>query len=164
MGDAHREIDEHRKVPPMSRVNNPDNSLPYHLRGAFRGYETALGRYLKRFDLPLSQFYILRLQWSEDGSTQSDIARRAFMSESVTSQVIKKMEDQSLLRRKPNPKDSRAQFVFLTPRGEALRETIAKEGIQISMKNSPEISREDMKTAIQVLQKVREGFDRFNAK
>lgn len=148
----------------MSRVNNPDNSLPYHLRGAFRGYETALGRYLKRFDLPPSQFYILRLQWNEAGDTQRDIARRAFMTESVASQVIKKMENRGLLRRKPNPEDSRGQLVSLTAQGRTLRERIAVDGIKISTENAPNISREDMKTAIRVLQLVREGFDRYNAK
>lgn len=148
----------------MSRINNPYNSLPYHLRGAFRGYETALGRYLKRYDLPLSQFYILRLQWDEKGDSQKDIAKRAFMSESVASQVIKKMEERGLLRRKADPRDSRAQSVSLTNFGKTLRETIAREGIKISTENAPDISREDMKTAIQVLQKVREGFDLFNAK
>lgn len=147
----------------MSLVNNPENSLPYHLRGAFRGYETALGRYLKRYDLPLSQFYILRLQWDERGNNQTDIANRAFMTESVASQVIKKMEGRGLLRRKPNPEDSRAQLVFPTERGTALRETIASEGIQISNKNSPDIPREDIKTAIRVLKKVRQGFDIYNA-
>jgi len=147
----------------MSQINNPNNSLPYHLRGAFRGYETALGRYLKRFELPLSEFYILRLQWADEGNSQKDIAQRAFMSESVASQVIKKMESKALLRRKPNPKDSRGYLVFLTGRGETLREIIAKEGIQISTKNAPNISREDMKTAIRVLEKVREGFDLYNA-
>ena len=147
----------------MSQTNNPDNSLPYHLRGAFRGYETALGRYLKRYDLPLSQFYILRLQWDTQGNSQRDIAQRAFMSESVASQVIKKMEERGLLRRKPHPEDSRAQRVSLTAFGKNLRETIAREGIQISTENAPDILREDMKTAIQVLKKVREGFDLFNA-
>ena len=101
----------------MSRINNPENSLPYHLRGAFRGYETALGRHLKRYDIPTSQFYILRLQWDPEGNNQKDIARRAFMSESVASQVIKKMEERGLLRRKPNPKDSRAYLVSLTAIG-----------------------------------------------
>lgn len=147
----------------MSRINNPENSLPYHLRGAFRGYETALGRYLKRYDLPLSQFYILRLQWDKKGNSQTDIANQAFMSESVASQVIKKMEARNLLRRKANPKDSRAQLVYLTARGTALRETIASEGIQISTENAPDIPREDIKTAIRVLKKVREGFDLYNA-
>ena len=147
----------------MNRINNPDNSLPYHLRGAFRGYETALGRYLKRYDLPASQFYILRLQWNPEGNSQKDIAERAFMSESVASQVIKKMEDRGLLRRKPNPADSRAHLVSLTISGDKFREAIATEGIQISTRHAPDISREDMKTAIQVLNKVRKGFDLYNA-
>lgn len=147
----------------MRRINNPDNSLPYHLRGAFRGFEIALGRYLKRFDLPLSQFYILRLQWDENGSTQGDIAKHAFMSESVASQVIKKMETRGLVRRKPDPNDNRSQRVSLTRTGEKLRDIITKEGMQISTENAPEISPEDMKTAIQVLKKIREGFDLYNA-
>lgn len=147
----------------MSRINNPNNSLPYHLRGAFRGYETALGRHLKRYDIPTSQFYILRLQWGEEGDSQKDIAKRAFMSESVASQVIKKMEDRGLLKRKPNPTDSRAHLVSLTVSGRKFREAIVKEGIQISSEHTPDISREDMKTAIQVLNKVREGFNLYNA-
>ncbi len=148
----------------MSLVNDPNNSLPYHLRGAFRGYETALGRHLKRYDLPLSEFYILRLQWVKEGTPQSDIAARAFMSESVASQVIKKMEDKNLIRRKPNPKDSRSHVVFLTAQGQTVREKIVKEGIQISADNAPDINRQDWITTIEVLKKVREGFDLYNAK
>ena len=148
----------------MKRINNPENSLPYHLRGAFRGFETALGRYLKQFDLPLSQFYILRLQWDEDGSSQGHIAKLAFMSESVASQVIKKMETRGLVRRKPNPNDNRSQHVSLTRTGEKLREVIVKDGLKISAENGPEISSEDMKTTIQILKKVRESFELYNAK
>ena len=147
----------------MSQPNNPEKSLPYHLRGAFRGFETALGRYLKRYDLPLSQFYILRLQWCDAGNTQHDIAKRAFMSQSVASQVVKKMENRGLLRRKRDPQDSRVLRVSLTSTGEKLRTKIVSDGLQISTANAPKISREDMKTAIEVLQKVREGFDLYNA-
>ena len=148
----------------MSRINNPKNSLPYYLRGAFRGYEIALGRYLKRYDLPLSQFHILRLQWDKNGNVQNKIADRAFMSASVTSQVIKAMENRDLLMRKSDPNDSRSRLVSLTPKGRALRDKIAREGIQISAKNAPKISKEDMKTAMEVLKKVKEGFDLYNAK
>ena len=116
----------------MNRINNPDNSLPYHLRGAFRGYETALGRYLKRFGLPVSQFYILRLQWDTSGNNQTDLAKRAFMSESVASQVIKKMEVNGLVRRKPDPEDSRKHLVSLTYTGEKLRTKIANNAVTIS--------------------------------
>ena len=147
----------------MSLVNNPNNSLTYHLRGAFRGYEIALRRYLKRYTLPFSEFHILRLQWDEAGNSQTGIAERAFMSESVASQVIKKMEGKTLLRRKPDPEDNRAHLVLLTAYGKTLREKIVTEGIQISDRNAPDISRADMITAIEVLKKVREGFDLYNA-
>ena len=147
----------------MSRINNPKNSLPYYLREAFRGYEIALSRYLKRYELPLSQFHILRLQWDAQGNPQNEIADRAFMSASVTSQVIKAMENRDLLMRKPNPNDSRSRLVSLTPKGRALREKIASEGIHISTKHAPKISKDDMRTAMEVLQKVKEGFDLYNA-
>lgn len=146
----------------MSRINNPENSLPYFLRGAFREFETALGRYLAEFGLPLSYFYILRLQWNENGNSQVDIANRAFMTQSVASQVLKKMENSNLVRRKTDPKDGRSRIVQLTATGEALRERIASDGIKISNENAPDISRQDMKTAIEVLIKVRLGFEEFN--
>ena len=148
----------------MSRINNPENSLPYHLRGAFRGYEIALGRYLKAYDLPLSQFYILRLQWEGNENTQKWIAEQAFMSDSVASQVIKSMENRGLLRRKTNPSDSRSLVVSLTHSGIALREKIAKDGIQISTEHAPKISKQDIQTAMEVLKKVKAGFDLYNAK
>jgi len=146
----------------MSRINNPEKSLPYILRGAFRGFETALGRYLTAYDLPLSQFYILRLQWSETGNSQIHIAERAFMTESVASQVLKKMESRDLVRRKPDPNDGRGRLVHLTARGKALREEIVSDGINIANENGPSISKQDMKTTINVLMKVRESFEIYN--
>lgn len=146
----------------MSRINNPDNSLPYFLRGAFRGFETALGRYLTEFDLPVSQFYILRLQWNENGNSQIDIAERAFMTESVASQVLKKMEARDLVRRKADPNDRRSRLVHLTRTGQKMRERIVTDGIQISKEHKPKITREEMKTTIEVLIKVRQSFKEYN--
>ena len=147
----------------MSTVNNPDKSLPYHIRGAFRGFETALSRYLAEIDLPLSQFYILRHQWDELGYQQSDIAEKACMSESVASQVIKKMEESGLVKRKADPNDSRKRRVVLTPRGKTLREEVMMHGINLSKNHGPRISREDMMTTISVLIEVKKAFDLYNA-
>lgn len=146
-----------------SKINNPNNSLPHHIRGAFRGYETALSRYLTALDCPLSHFHILRLQWNDDGETQKHIATQAFMTESVASQVIKAMEKKGLLVRKTDRADSRKRRVFLTPEGKTLRERLVVEGIKISKQHAPDVSAEDVKTAIHVLIKVREAFDLYNA-
>lgn len=146
----------------MSHRNNPEHSLPYYIRGAFREFETALGRYLAPYNIPLSQFYILRLQWNEAGNSQIDISERSFMSESVASQVIKKMEENDLVRRKPDPSDRRSRLVLLTPKGKAIRDKIMQDGIKISKENTPDISPEDIRTTMEVLLKVRRGFEALN--
>lgn len=147
-----------------SELNNPDNSLPFHIRAAFRGFETALSRYLATVDIPLSQFYILRLNWEECGHQQNDIAERACMTESVASQVIQKMVKSGLLARQADAEDARKRLVVLTEKGQSLRRKIAKEGIAISTKNAPKISKEDMKTTISVLMEIKKGFDIYNNK
>lgn len=147
----------------MSKKNNPNHSLPYHIRGAFRGFETALGRYLAVLDLPLSQFYILRLQWDALGSSQNEIAERACMTESVASQVIQKMEKAGLLKRKTDAEDARKRRVYITKKGETLREKVMRDGIQISKEHAPNLSREDIKTTISALIEVKRAFDTYNA-
>jgi len=146
----------------MNKINNPAYSLPFHIRGAFRGFETALSRYLATINVPVSQFYILRLQWDEMGNSQNDIADKACISESVASQVIQKMEKNGLLDRKADIKDARKRRVFLTPKGETLRKNVLQKGLQLSQKHGPNISREDMLTTITVLLEVKKAFDIYN--
>lgn len=145
-----------------STVNNPDHSLPHHLRGAFRGFETALARYLETIGVPLSYFYILRQQWDGLGTSQTSLATKSFMTESVASQVIKKMVNDKLLRRERDPNDRRIWLVHLTPKGLAMREKIVVEGIHISSKHAPKIPAEDVLKTIEVLRKIREAFDMYN--
>ena len=145
-----------------SDVNDPNLSLPYHIRGAFRGFETSLSRYLATKNLPLSHFYILRLTWDHDGQTQKHIADKSFMTESVASQVIKAMEKNGLLKRRLDRSDARKKKVFLTPKGQKLRDEIIMRGHNLSNTHSPDITAEDIKTTINVLIKVREAFDIYN--
>lgn len=148
----------------MNMINRPESSLPYHIRSAFRGFETALARYLIQWDLPLSQFYILRLEWAEDGNTQTEIAKKACMSESVASQVIQKMEKAGFVKRKSVKGDSRKRGVYITAKGKALRNSIVNDGIQISNEHSPNISRDDMLTTISVLSEVTRAFEVYNTR
>ena len=121
-----------------------------------------LARYLSDFDLPLSHFYILRIQWCDEGYSQKQISKKVFMTESVTSQVIKAMEKNGLIKRKFDPADSRKRRVFLTSKGNELREKIVVAGMELAKSNQPNISREDLITTIDVLVKIRAAFDSYN--
>ena len=73
------------------------------------------------------------------------------------------MEKAGLLQRKDDKKDGRKRQVYITPKGQSLRDAILSEGIQISKENSPNISREDLLTTISVLIEVKRAFDVFNS-
>lgn len=143
-------------------LSKPEKSLPYHIRGAFRGYETALARYVATKGIPLSHFYILRLEWNDQGHSQKHVADKSFMTESVASQVIKAMEEDGLLHRNPDPTDSRKKLVCLTSKGEELRKELSLDGLGISKTYTPNISKEDVKTAMRVLMQIRGAFENYN--
>ena len=138
--------------------------MPHHLRGAFRGFETALARYLETLDVPLSYFYIIRQQWDGTGYSQSLLAAKSFMTESVASQVIKKMIGEGLLRREKDETDGRAWTIHLTEKGRNLREDVVVQGIGISTTYAPDLSRGDILTTSNVLKKIRAAFDAYNEK
>jgi len=97
-------------------------AFTYQLRGAFRAYEIALGRYLQSFDLPLSHFYVFQIPWLEGGHSQKHLADHAFMSESVLSQVLKKMIEKNLVARMSTPLNMKqGRKVILTEKGNSLR-------------------------------------------
>jgi len=71
------------------------------------------------------QFVLLAsLWWLEDHGhfppTQARLAEQAGTDPMMTSQVIRKLESRGLLQRAPNPTDSRARQLRLTPAGRAL--------------------------------------------
>jgi DNA-binding MarR family transcriptional regulator len=60
---------------------------------------------------------ILRFLSHEDGVTQVDIARNSHFTAPTVSVTLKKMEDEGLIARKTDKKDTRRTRVFITEKG-----------------------------------------------
>jgi DNA-binding MarR family transcriptional regulator len=60
---------------------------------------------------------ILRFLSHEDGVTQVDIARNSHFTAPTVSVTLKKMEDEGLISRKTDKKDTRRTRVFITEKG-----------------------------------------------
>jgi len=135
----------------------------YQLRGAFRAYEIALGRFLQDYDLPLSHFYVLRIFWEASGHTQRHIADQAFMSESVLSQVLKKMIERNLVKRLPQaPKKTQLRKIVLTETGISLRQTLL-DGHELLLESFLDQENEsDVDSTIKTLSTVGESLRRLN--
>ena len=59
--------------------------------------------------------------WAEDGLTQRDLVARLDIEQATMANTLARMERDGLIRRTPDPKDRRAQRVWLTETGRALQ-------------------------------------------
>jgi DNA-binding MarR family transcriptional regulator len=69
------------------------------------------------------QFPVLLELWGGDGLTQRELLDRLDIEQATMANTLSRMERDGLILRRRHPKDRRAQLVFLTTRGRALRET-----------------------------------------
>lgn len=60
--------------------------------------------------------------WAEDGLTQRDLVARLDIEQATMANTLARMERDGLIRRTPDPKDRRAQRVWLTEAGRALQD------------------------------------------
>ena len=76
------------------------------------------------------QFPVLLELWSGDGLTQRELLDRLDIEQATMANTLARMERDGLISRKKHPKDKRAQLVYLTTRGKALRETAMEAAVQ----------------------------------
>jgi len=95
--------------------------LFHHLRGAGRASDVFLQRELKKIGLPLAQFYVLSCLWQRDGVTQNWIGEKTFMTEGVTSQLIKEMVKQDFVEQRRDEADKRKRLIYLCPKADELK-------------------------------------------
>ncbi|MCM2439377.1 MarR family transcriptional regulator [Agrobacterium vitis] len=68
------------------------------------------------------QFPILLELWEEQGLTQKQLLERVAVEQATMANTLSRMERDGLIERKPHPTDRRAQLVFLTAKGDGLRD------------------------------------------
>jgi len=74
---------------------------------------------LRKLDLTYVHFRVLQYLYEENGQKIGDIATAIVVRQPVLSRVVDQMEERALVKRRPDPNDSRAMRVYLTPKGKA---------------------------------------------
>lgn len=80
----------------------------------------ALNSLLAKLDLSLAQHEILLNIRRDSGLTQKQLSEKLLVVKSNISALLKKLEARGLVRRTPDPEDSRNNRLTLTAKGEAL--------------------------------------------
>ena len=76
-------------------------------------------------DVRPSSGSVLLPLYEQDGLRMGELARRARLSKQTMTTMIRRLEHDRLIERRPDPQDARASLIFLTPRSRRFRPVVA---------------------------------------
>jgi DNA-binding MarR family transcriptional regulator len=80
-----------------------------------------------RHGVRVGQNLLLERLWEEDGLTPGEIAQRLGVSTPTVVKMGTRMETAGLVERRPDDRDARLVRLYLTERGQSLREPLERE-------------------------------------
>ncbi len=129
----------------------PNDRLAHLVRDAGRAYTRALQVRLAQHNVPFGHWAFLRILWDGDGLTQRELSERAGVMEPTTFSAMKTMEGLGYIERRQLPENKKNMYVYLTPKGKALKKKLvplAEETNHVSIQG---ISAQDVVTTRRVL-------------
>jgi len=105
-----------------------DNFLCFGLRAVMKKIDKHLTAKLEPYGISIPQSFILLCLETENGLTLKEIGNRTLIDSSSMTVLVDKLEKDQLVERQLDPQDRRAIRVFMTPKGEEIARSVAKEG------------------------------------
>ena len=99
----------------------PNDRLAHLVKDATRALVRALQIRLAEHAVSFGHWTYLRILWEGDGLTQRELSEQAGVMEPTTYAALKAMERRGYIVRRQRGDDRKKMFVFLTPKGRALR-------------------------------------------
>ena len=122
----------------------PDDRLAHLVKDATRALVRALQVRLARHGVPFGHWTFLRILWEHDGLTQSELSTEAGVMEPTTFTALKAMEKLGYITREQAPGNRKNVYVFLTPKGRALKRKLVPIAEEVNRVAVSGIAREDV--------------------
>jgi DNA-binding MarR family transcriptional regulator len=78
--------------------------------------------FLDSLGITYPQYLVLMILWEEDGIPVNDIAKKLILNTNTITPLLKRMEQQGIIKRKRSRQDERKVIVQLTAKGLEMRE------------------------------------------
>ncbi len=111
-------------APEQALSANPQQSLGYKMRYAYRAFVRALAEELGPYRVTTGQWSALRVLWEEEGLSQVELAQRMMVEKASLTPVLKALAAEGLITRTRNADDRRKVNIFLTASGRRLKSKI----------------------------------------
>jgi MarR family transcriptional regulator, organic hydroperoxide resistance regulator len=102
----------------------PDDRLAHLIKDATRALVRSLGMRLADHQVSFGHWAFLRVLWESDGLTQRQLSLEVGVMEPTTFSALKAMERLGYVKRQQLGTDRKKVYVFLTPKGRALKEKL----------------------------------------
>lgn len=122
----------------------PDDRLAHLVKDATRALVRALQVRLAQHHVPFGHWTFLRILWEHEGLTQSELSTEAGVMEPTTFTALKAMEKLGYIRRKQVPGNRKNVYVFLTPKGRALKTRLVPVAEEVNRIAVSGLKREDI--------------------
>ena len=99
-----------------------DNQLCFPVYAASRLITREYQPFLDRLGITYPQYLVLMILWEEDGMPVNDIAKKLILNTNTITPLLKRMENQGIIKRKRSRQDERKVIVQLTAKGRELQE------------------------------------------
>src|SRR6266702_8745018 len=110
----------------------PNDRLAHLVKDATRALVRGLSIRLAEHGVSFGHWTFLRILWEGDGITQRELSEQAGVMEPTTFSALKAMEKLGYIARKRYPGDKKKVFIFLTPKGRALKAKLVPLAVEIN--------------------------------
>jgi DNA-binding MarR family transcriptional regulator len=108
--------------------NDWRESVGYLLRDATRLMLRVTAARISEYGVTLTQYFLLRQLWEEDGQSQRELARQLDVPEPALATLLDALEEAGLVVRKRSTADRRRTHIHVTAKGRNLRGPLLDNG------------------------------------
>jgi DNA-binding MarR family transcriptional regulator len=142
----------------------PNDRLAHLVKDATRALVRALQVRLVEHGVSFGHWTFLRILWEHDGLTQRELSVQAGVMEPTTFSALKAMETLGYIERRQLAENRKNVYVFLTPRGRALKEALVPLAEEVNRVAVAGVDPQDVARTRQVLLAVIENLARDEAR
>src|SRR5258706_2568015 len=139
---------------------NQSDRLAHLTKEAWRAFTRALQDRLAEHGVPFGHWKFLRILRDRDSLTQRELSDEAGVKESSTFAALRAMESLGYVRRDQRPENRKNVYVYLTPKGRALKARLVPLAIEVNASAVRGVPAPDIEAARTTLLAVVENLKR----
>ena len=128
-----------------------DGSIWCNLDIALRNVDEIYKHELKELNLAVIEWYILRVLYEQDGQMASHLAKAVGRAATSFTPILDQLERKGFIERRMHPSDRRGVQIYLTSKGQALRQQVQAVADRVEQKLSQRIPAKDWQSYQHVL-------------